>query len=83
MVRDDWQGRGLGTRPDARMAEIARARGVAGLSADVLATNKPMLAVFHASGLHVSSRLEAGVYHLEARFAAAAAGPPAPATEGA
>lgn len=83
VVREDWQGRGLGTALMRCTQEVARARGVAGLQADVLATNKPMLAVFHASGLHVSSRLEAGVYHLEARFAAAAAGPPAPAMEGA
>ena len=76
VVREGWQGRGLGTALMRCVQEVARARGVAGLQADVLATNKPMLAVFHASGLRVSSRLEAGVYHLEARFAPA--GSPGP-----
>jgi acyl-CoA hydrolase/RimJ/RimL family protein N-acetyltransferase len=68
VVRDNWQGRGVGTLLMKRMGEIARARGLAGFTADVLASNKAMLAVFQRSGLEVRSKFEGGTYHLEARF---------------
>ena len=68
VVKDEWQQRGVGTALFQRMIEIARARGLAGFEADVLASNKPMLVVFHRSGLHFESQLESGVYHLTARF---------------
>jgi GNAT superfamily N-acetyltransferase len=68
VVRDDWQRRGVGTLLMRRMVAIARARGVAGFQADVLASNKAMLAVFHGSGLAFHGAIESGVYHLEARF---------------
>ena len=68
LVRDDWQGRGLGTLLMRRMAEIAHARGIAGFCADVLASNVAMLRVFHRSGHHVTSTLDAGVYSLEVRL---------------
>jgi GNAT superfamily N-acetyltransferase len=67
-VRDDWQRRGLGTMLMASMTEIARARGIAGFQADVLATNRPMLQIFERSGLAFEGRIESGVYHLEAKF---------------
>jgi acyl-CoA hydrolase/GNAT superfamily N-acetyltransferase len=67
-VHDDWQCRGLGTLLMRRMTEIARARSVAGFTATVLASNKPMLGVFHRSGLTLESRIEAGVYMLKAHF---------------
>jgi RimJ/RimL family protein N-acetyltransferase len=67
-VRDDWQHRGIGTLLLRRMTAIARARGVAGFQAEVLAHNAPMLAVFHKSGLSWTSKLRDGVIELEARF---------------
>jgi acyl-CoA hydrolase/RimJ/RimL family protein N-acetyltransferase len=67
-VGDEWQGRGLGTELMRRMTTIARARGLRGFSADVLARNKPMLIVFQRSGLQFQGRVEDGVYHMEARF---------------
>jgi acyl-CoA hydrolase/GNAT superfamily N-acetyltransferase len=68
VVRDDWQRKGVGTLLMRRMGEIARARGLAGFRADVLASNKPMLMVFHRSGLEVRTRLDGGVYDVEAYF---------------
>jgi GNAT superfamily N-acetyltransferase len=68
VVRDDWQNRGLGTLLLRRSSEVARARGLAGFRALVLASNKPMLMVFHRSGLELHSRVEAGVCHLELLF---------------
>ncbi|MBI2897522.1 MAG: GNAT family N-acetyltransferase [Deltaproteobacteria bacterium] len=70
VVRDEWQGKGLGTLLMRRMTEMAKARGLAGFSADVLATNKPMMMIFHHSGLKLSSELDGGVYHLRLTFEA-------------
>jgi acyl-CoA hydrolase/RimJ/RimL family protein N-acetyltransferase len=66
VVRDDWQCLGIGTLLLRRMADIARDRGLAGFEANVLATNKPMLMVFHRSGLKIESTLTDGVYELKA-----------------
>ena len=85
VVRDDWQGRGVGTALMRRMAEIARAKGLRGFSADVLVGNKGMLGVFHRSGLVVRSRLDGTSYHLEALFEPeppARSRPPAPPENG-
>lgn len=68
VVLDNWQGRGVGTLLMKRMSEIARARGLAGFSADVLASNKAMLMVFQRSGLEVVSQFRGSTYHLEAVF---------------
>jgi acyl-CoA hydrolase/GNAT superfamily N-acetyltransferase len=68
VVRDDWQRRGIGTLLMQRMIEIGRARGLAGFQADVQAANAPMLHIFERSGLRFEAQIEAGVYHLVARF---------------
>jgi acyl-CoA hydrolase/GNAT superfamily N-acetyltransferase len=68
VVRDDWQGKGVGTVLMKRIREAAQARGLPGFQADVLVTNKPMLDIFHESGLTVRARLEGDTYHLELLF---------------
>jgi len=68
VVCDNWQNRGVGTLLMKRMSEIARARGLAGFTADVLSRNKAMLIVFQRSGLEVMSQFDGSSYHLEARF---------------
>ncbi len=65
VVRDDWQGKGVGTLLMRRIREAAVARGILGFQAEVLATNKPMLDVFHESGLRVSATRQGSTYHLE------------------
>jgi GNAT superfamily N-acetyltransferase len=67
-VADTWQGRGAATLLFRRMAQIAYANGIAGFYADVLASNTPMLRVFHRSGHKVRISLDAGTYHLEVLF---------------
>jgi len=67
-VRDDWQGRGIGTVLFRRMMAIGRARGLHGFVADVLAQNRSMLAIFHKSGLAVTSKVSEGVCHLTMTF---------------
>lgn len=74
VVRDDWQGRGIGTLLMKRMAEIAKGRGLAGFTADVLCTNTAMLAVLHRSGLSVQTSLDAGVHQVTLTFPPGSAG---------
>ncbi|HKQ61230.1 MAG TPA: GNAT family N-acetyltransferase [Candidatus Polarisedimenticolaceae bacterium] len=68
VVRDAWQGRGIGTLLLRRMSEIARDRGLPGFTADVLSTNHPMLSVFQKSGLQLQVEQARGVAHLVAHL---------------
>jgi RimJ/RimL family protein N-acetyltransferase len=68
LVRDDWQGRGVGTALMKSLTEVAKERGIAGFTADVLMGNQGMLRVFHRCGYRVESELSDGVYHLTIRF---------------
>lgn len=64
VVRDDWQGHGLGTILLKHVIDIARENGVAGFTAEVLVENRAMRHVFHKSGLEIQSKLQEGAYHL-------------------
>jgi GNAT superfamily N-acetyltransferase len=68
VVCDPWQGKGVGTTVFRRLAELARDRGLAGLTADVLVENGRMLAIFNKSGLHVETVLEGGVHSVKMTF---------------
>jgi GNAT superfamily N-acetyltransferase len=68
VVRDEWQGRGIGTVLFQRLLRLAIEQGIVGFTADVLVNNAHMLSIFEASGLPIQSHLEAGVRHLEIRF---------------
>ena len=68
VVADAWQNRGIGTFMLRWLVSIAERNGIPGFTAEVLAENKAMQAVFLHSGLQVSSRLEEGVYHFELDF---------------
>ena len=68
VVHDDWQNRGIGTFLLKYLITIARRNGIAGFTAEVLRDNKPMQAVFHKSGCHVSSSLNDGAYSFELDF---------------
>ncbi|UCF34584.1 MAG: GNAT family N-acetyltransferase [Phycisphaerales bacterium] len=68
LVQDEWQDKGLGTALFQILIEAARAGGIRGFTAEVLADNVPMLRVFHESGLLIESHLEDGVYSLEMSF---------------
>lgn len=50
LVADDHQGMGLGTLLLAQLATVARSRGIVRFRADVLSTNRAVLAVFADSG---------------------------------
>jgi GNAT superfamily N-acetyltransferase len=68
LIRDAWQGKGLGTLLLQHLIRIARDKGIAGFTASVLATNRGMLHVFHRAGLEMTTRLEDGVYELTMGF---------------
>jgi acyl-CoA hydrolase/RimJ/RimL family protein N-acetyltransferase len=68
MVDPEWQGLGLGTLLQARTIEYARGHGVRGFTADVLAGNAAMLAVFRRSGCQMTSRLGDGVIEVQMLF---------------
>lgn len=68
VVRDDWQGKGVGKALMQRMRELATARGILGFEADVLVENKAMMGLFQKSGLRLTIDLRGGVYHLVALF---------------
>jgi len=68
LVRDDWQGKGIGTALMKVLVESARQNGIAGFTAEVLMANHGMLRVFHKCGYSVESHLSDGVYSLRIPF---------------
>jgi len=67
-VRDDWQNRGIGSFLLKHLTNIARRSGIAGFTAETLAENRAMQAVFDRSGLKVKTRLVGGTYLYELDF---------------
>ncbi|MFH1676630.1 MAG: GNAT family N-acetyltransferase, partial [bacterium] len=68
LVRDDWQGKGIGSYLLKHLTTIARRNGIAGFTAETLLENKAMQRVFYRSGLKVKSKLEGGVYAFKMDF---------------
>jgi acyl-CoA hydrolase/GNAT superfamily N-acetyltransferase len=52
-----WRLQGLGTLLMTRLTELARARGIRGLTATVHRSNRPMLSLFEKSGLPTATQL--------------------------
>lgn len=67
MILNGWQGLGLGTLLQNRMAEYARSKGVRGVSADILAENKAMLKMDEKCG-KVQMKLADWAYTVEILF---------------
>jgi acyl-CoA hydrolase/GNAT superfamily N-acetyltransferase len=68
IVDEQYHGLGIASYLFLKLVRHARQRGIQGFTADVLATNKPMLKVFEKSPGPVHSRFEEGAYHLEMPF---------------
>ena len=64
VIRDDQQGRGLGTIFLEHIAQAARERGVKQFVAEVLPDNGRMLEIFRQAGYNSSSSIDDGVVHL-------------------
>jgi RimJ/RimL family protein N-acetyltransferase len=50
-VDEDYQGQGVATYMFNRLIQAAKERGIQGFIADVLASNRAMMAVFEKGGL--------------------------------
>lgn len=68
VVRDDWQGHGIGTFLLRYLMTVAKRNGISGLTAEVLRANKSMQAVMHKAGCQVRSQLSGDVYHFDLNF---------------
>ena len=65
MVDDDHHGRGIATLLLEHLAAIARSNGIERFTAEVLADNRGMLAVFAKAGWPLQRRFESGVVDLD------------------
>jgi RimJ/RimL family protein N-acetyltransferase len=68
LVDPEWQGAGLGRILHERTVEYARAHGVRGFTANVLASNEAMLRVFRSGGHQLTSAVDGGSYELTLVF---------------
>ena len=73
VVRDEWQGKGLGTCLIGEMIRLAQENGVAGFTADVLSANHVMVHIFQKAGVEVHSTLGGDTYRLRMPFASPSA----------
>ena len=64
VVDETYQGYGIATYLYQMLAKLARERGVQGMTADVLASNRYMLKVFEKGPYPVQAKMEQGVYAL-------------------
>jgi GNAT superfamily N-acetyltransferase len=62
VVRDDWQGKRIGTFLFKHLTDLAKRNGIAGFTAEVLRDNLRMQTIFNHSGHKVQTRLQEGVY---------------------
>ncbi len=65
MVADEHQGEGIATLMLEHLAAIARSNGIERFTAEVLADNRAMLAVFAKAGWPLQRRFESGVVDLD------------------
>ena len=68
IIRDEWQGHGIGSFLFKHLVTIAKRNGISGFTAEVLRNNKKMQSVLLKSGFEVKSYLEEGVYSFQIDF---------------
>jgi acyl-CoA hydrolase/GNAT superfamily N-acetyltransferase len=68
LVRDDWQGKGVGGLMHEYLEQIARAHNIGGFKGEVLEQNKRALHVFTKLGRKAETKYEEGVYTVSYRF---------------
>jgi RimJ/RimL family protein N-acetyltransferase len=68
VVRDDYQGQGIGTELLAYLTYLAKRQGLHGFTAEVLEENRPMLHLFEKMGFDIEKRRSEGVYELKMTF---------------
>jgi len=68
VVRDDYQGKGVGAELLNYVTYLAKKSGLLGFTAAVLMENRQMLQLFERMGFNVEKRAEAGIYELKMSF---------------
>ena len=68
VVRDDFQGKGVGSELLHYLTYLAKRQGLLGFSAEVLVTNRPMMALFEGMGFEIEKRREEGVFEMRMTF---------------
>jgi len=68
MIHPEWQGTGLGTALQERMAEYGRSKGLRGFTAEILAQNQKMLSLIKKSGCKLSFEMCSEVCEVTALF---------------
>ncbi|MBF0097599.1 MAG: GNAT family N-acetyltransferase [Magnetococcales bacterium] len=68
LVRDEWQGQGIGSFMMRHLANMARSAGLAGLTAETLVDNRPMQGVLNKCGFSVTSRSDGDTVHFDIDF---------------
>jgi acyl-CoA hydrolase/GNAT superfamily N-acetyltransferase len=68
VVDEEYQRLGIASFLYRMLIRLAMERGIRGFTAEVLASNRGMMKVFHKGPVPVKAHLENGVYHLEIPF---------------
>ncbi len=68
LIEEAFQSIGVGSYLMELLVGLAREQGLAGVTADVLSENQPMIKVFEKTKLPLETRLNSGVYHLKISF---------------
>ena len=68
VVRDDFQGKGIGKELLMYLSYLARKKGLLGFTAEVLLENRPMLRLFEQAGFDIDRRSAQGVFELRMLF---------------
>ncbi len=68
VVRDAYQGRGIGRELLTQVTYLARKSGLHGFTAEVLMENRQMLQLFESMGFIIEKRAESGMYELTMSF---------------
>ncbi|MGE5751384.1 MAG: GNAT family N-acetyltransferase [Nitrospirota bacterium] len=68
VVRDDYQGKGVGAELLTYVTYLAKKSGLLGFTAAVLMENMQMLLLFERMGFNIEKRAEAGIYELKMSF---------------
>jgi acyl-CoA hydrolase/RimJ/RimL family protein N-acetyltransferase len=68
VVRDDYQGKGIGQELLTHVTYLARKSGLLGFTAAVLTENRQMLQLFEKMGFIIEKRIESGMYELKMSF---------------
>ena len=68
VIRDDYQGQGLGSELLSYLANIAQKQGLSGFTAEILPDNKHVMHLLEKTGHINSKKFSAGVYMIELSF---------------